>query len=453
MRICDMMSYLFDQNPYMATVLVDNDGIIIFMNETYLRILKLTREEVIGNHVETITPNSRTLVTLKTGKAVVGYNWTVNDTHMIASSLPIYGDNKMVGSFAYSMFLDIWDAKKLVEDLLLERNMYKNEVHSLLKAKYDFADIIGEDEKLVNAKAIAEKIAHHAHTTVMITGESGTGKELFAHAIHNASVRSQYPFVRVNCAAIPETLMEAELFGYEEGAYTGSKKEGKLGKFELANGGTIFLDEIGEMSLGMQSKLLVVLQEQVIERLGGIHPIKLDVRVITATNRDLGKMVQEGTFRKDLYYRLNVFHIKIPALRKRKKDIALLTGYFIDKLNGRLNTGITGISNKGSDFLFQYHWPGNIRELEHVLERAMIIADMEGARLLERPHFSFLDNIIDFISRSHNSKSLKTMVEEYEKKALIEVLEKTAFDKKQTAEYLDIDLSSLYRKLKRYNIE
>ncbi|MDD4753842.1 MAG: sigma 54-interacting transcriptional regulator, partial [Desulfitobacteriaceae bacterium] len=222
-----MLGHLFDQNPYMATLLVNQDGNVIFINETYLRILKLTKEEVIGKPIETITPNSRTLITLKTGKAIVGYSWIVNGRHMIGSSLQIYENDKIVGSFAYSIFLDIWDAKNLVEDLLFERNMYKNEIHSLLKAKYDFPDIIGEDEKLFNAKVLAEKIAQHAHTTVMITGESGTGKELFAHAIHNASMRSQFPFVRVNCATIPENLMESELFGYEEGAYTGAKKEGK----------------------------------------------------------------------------------------------------------------------------------------------------------------------------------------------------------------------------------
>ncbi|MDD4549433.1 MAG: sigma 54-interacting transcriptional regulator, partial [Syntrophomonadaceae bacterium] len=269
-----------------------------------------------------------------------------------------------------------------------------------------------------------------------------------------ASMRSQFPFVRVNCATIPENLMESELFGYEEGAYTGAKKEGKLGKFELANGGTIFLDEIGEMPLSMQSKLLVVLQEQIIERLGGIHPIKVNVRIVTATNRCLAVMVQEGTFREDLYYRLNVFHIKVPALRNRKKDIPLLIKHFLDKLNSRLNTCITSVSNKSLNLLCEYHWPGNVRELENTMERAIIFADMDGTKILDKRHFAFLNNNeLDLLSNSEDAKNLKTMIEEFEKKALIEALEKTAFDKKQTAEYLDIDLSSLYRKLKKYNIE
>ena len=182
---------------------------------------------------------------------------------------------------------------------------------------------------------MAEQVAYHGDTTVMVTGESGTGKELFAHAIHNASARYNFPFVRVNCAAIPENLLEAELFGYEEGAYTGARKEGKLGKFELANGGTIFLDEIGEMPLSMQSKLLVVLQERVIERLGGTHPIKVNIRIITATNQNLMQLVEAGKFRSDLYYRLNVVHVRIPALRHRKSDIPILTVHLLSKLNCR----------------------------------------------------------------------------------------------------------------------
>ncbi len=453
MSICEMLEYLFDQNPYMATIMVDKNGKVIFVNETYLRILRLTKKEVIGKHIGTITPNSRTLVALKTGKAAVGYNWIVNDQHLIATSLPVYENNQIIGSFAYSIFLNIWDAKNLVEDLLSELNMYKNQVHSLLKSKYDFDDIIGEDQKLKESILLAAQIAHHGNTTVMITGESGTGKELFAHAIHNLSCRSQFPFVRVNCAAIPENLLEAELFGYEKGAYTGANKEGKLGKFELANRGTVFLDEIGEMPLSMQSKLLVVLQEQVVERLGGIHPIKVDLRVIAATNRDLAQMVQEGLFREDLFYRLNVFNITVPALRNHKRDIPLLVKHFINKLNIRLNTHISGITNDGLDYLYEYHWPGNIRELENVIERALILADMEKARQLTRKHFNLwdYDKSASLSDRKH-FKSLKTIIEEYEKDALMEVLGKTNFDKKQTAAYLDIDLSSLYRKMRKYKI-
>ncbi|NLL85072.1 MAG: sigma 54-interacting transcriptional regulator [Syntrophomonadaceae bacterium] len=453
MSTWQMLEYLFDQIPYMATIMVDKEGKVIFINKTYLRILKLSKKEVIGKHIGTITPRSRTLVVLKTGRAEVGYNWIVNDQHLIATSLPVYENNEIIGSFAYSIFLNIYEAKNLVEDLLSELNMYKSQVNCLLRSKYDFDDIIGEDQRLKDLKFLAAQIAHHKNTTVLISGESGTGKELFAHAIHNSSCRSPFPFVRVNCAAIPENLLEAELFGYEKGAYTGANKEGKLGKFELANGGTIFLDEIGEMPLSMQSKLLVVLQEQIIERLGGVQPIKVDVRVIAATNRELSQMVQEGTFREDLFYRLNVFNINIPALRNHKRDIPILVNHFIDKLNSRLNTHISGISKDGLDYLCQYHWPGNIRELENVLERALILADMEKSRQLGRKHFNLSDyDRPELLSDGKPGESLKAMIEEYEKTALLKTLEKTDFDKKRTAAYLNIDLSSLYRKMRKHKI-
>lgn len=453
MSTWQMLEYLFDQIPYMATIMVDKEGKVVFINKTYLRILKMSKKEVIGKHIGTITPRSRTLVVLKTGRAEVGYNWIVNDQHLIATSLPVYENNEIIGSFAYSIFLNIYEAKNLVEDLLSELNMYKSQVNCLLRSKYDFDDIIGEDQRLKDLKFLAAQIAHHKNTTVLISGESGTGKELFAHAIHNSSCRSPFPFVRVNCAAIPENLLEAELFGYEKGAYTGANKEGKLGKFELANGGTIFLDEIGEMPLSMQSKLLVVLQEQIIERLGGVQPIKVDVRVIAATNRELSQMVQEGTFREDLFYRLNVFNINIPALRNHKRDIPILVNHFIDKLNARLNTHISGISKDGLDYLCQYHWPGNIRELENVLERALILADMEKSRQLGRKHFNLSDyDRPELLSDGKPGESLKAMIEEYEKTALLKTLEKTDFDKKRTAAYLNIDLSSLYRKMRKHKI-
>jgi transcriptional regulator with PAS, ATPase and Fis domain len=453
MSTWQMLEYLFDQIPYMATIMVDKEGKVVFINKTYLRILKMSKKEVIGKHIGTITPRSRTLVVLKTGRAEVGYNWIVNDQHLIATSLPVYENNEIIGSFAYSIFLNIYEAKNLVEDLLSELNMYKSQVNCLLRSKYDFDDIIGEDQRLKDLKFLAAQIAHHKNTTVLISGESGTGKELFAHAIHNSSCRSPFPFVRVNCAAIPENLLEAELFGYEKGAYTGANKEGKLGKFELANGGTIFLDEIGEMPLSMQSKLLVVLQEQIIERLGGVQPIKVDVRVIAATNRELSQMVQEGTFREDLFYRLNVFNINIPALRNHKRDIPILVNHFIDKLNSRLNTHISGISKDGLDYLCQYHWPGNIRELENVLERALILADMEKSRQLGRKHFNLSDyDRPELLSDGKPGESLKAMIEEYEKTALLKTLEKTDFDKKRTAAYLNIDLSSLYRKMRKHKI-
>lgn len=447
----ERLGEIFDQNPYMVVIVVDKDGLVIYVNKTYLRILKLPAEKVLGKPILSITPATRTVQVISTGKAITAYNWNINGHQMIACAVPLFRENEIVGCFAYSISLNIWDSKTLVEKLLAEINMLKEEVQKSHTAQYNFDDIVGNDNSFLYTKSLAEQVAHQIQTKVLITGETGTGKELFAHAIHNASARSLYPFVRVNCAAIPENLLEAELFGYEDGAFTGAKKGGRLGKFELANHGTIFLDEIGEMPLSMQSKLLVVLQEREIERLGGNRSIKLDVRVISATNRNLQSMVEKGLFREDLYYRLNVVQVEVPALRHRKEDISLLTEYLINKLNCRLKTAVAGISREALEMLKKYSWPGNVRELENVLERAMSLAYMEKTDLLDQKHLTFLFNKLD-ITCPPGKKSLKVVTQEFEQKIITQVMEETGSNKPQAAEFLGIDLSSLYRKLKKYGI-
>lgn len=451
LEIGKLLEGLFNQNQFMAAMIVDKNGMILSMSETYLNILNLSKEKAIGRPIKEVTPHTRVFTVLQSGKAMVGYNWNIKGHNMIASTIPIFEDGEVVGVFAYSIFPDIWDARDLVMNLLSEVNMYKHEIDSLYKAKYNFDDIIGENEMFRQIKSFAQKIANHASTTVLINGESGTGKELFANAIHKGSRRSGYAFLRINCAAIPEHLLESELFGYEEGAFTGAKKGGRPGKFELANGGTIFLDEIGEMSLAMQSKLLVVLQEQEIERLGGNHPISVNVRVIAATNRNLEQMIKNEQFREDLYYRLNVVRLEIPPLRNRKEDIPVLAQYLIGKLNNHLETFVRDISNEALQVLGQYPWPGNIRELENTLERAMIFADMEHVTKLSERHFGFLDNKFNFQLLS-DQKSLKLATQEFEKGIICKVLRETNFDRAKAAEYLEMDLSSLYRKLKKFEM-
>jgi transcriptional regulator with PAS, ATPase and Fis domain len=451
-NIGSVLEGLFTQNQFMAAIIVDSKGKVLSVSETYLQVLDLSKEEVVGKPIKEITPHTRVFTILATGKAMVGYNWKVNGHNMIASTIPIIKDGETVGAFAYSVFPDIWDAKNLVENLLSELNMYRDEVDSLYTAKYTFDDIVSKDKGMEMLKSFARQIANHPFTTVLITGESGTGKDLFANAIHNASPRSRFPFLRINCAAIPENLLEAELFGYEEGAYTGAKKGGKPGKFELAHGGTIFLDEIGEMSLSMQSKLLIVLQEQEIERLGGSYPIKVNVRVIAATNRSLEQLIQEKKFREDLYYRLNVVRLEVPPLRQRKQDIAVLIQHFIDKLNPRLRTMIADVSPKSLKLLEQYHWPGNVREMENMLERAIIMADMENGRSLDCRHFKFLQNRCSS-EAPLELQSLKTASQKFEEELIARALEISNFNMAKAAEQLEIDLSTLYKKIKKYGIE
>ena len=406
---------LLMENPDFAAILIDRAGKIAFMNKTYLNILEMPEEDVVGKYVTDILPDTRTLTVIRTGKAILGYNWIVNGRKTIASSLPLIKNGEVVGCFAYGLYLDLLDAKDMAENIMFELNMYKDEVRSIYSARYSFNDIISDSRAMQNVKFLAQQAALHATTTVLITGESGTGKELFAHAIHRWSSRSSLPFVRVNCAAIPENLLEAELFGYAEGAFTGARKGGNPGKFELANGGTVFLDEIAEMSPSMQSKLLVVLQEKEFERLGSRHSIRVNVRVIAATNRNLESMVEQNCFREDLYYRLNVLRLEIPSLRERPEDIPALVKALIGKLNANLKTTVVGTTGDALDFLRKYSWPGNVRELENVLERAMILADMERAGNLMSKHLAFMKGKLDF-QCSPIGGSLKAVTDEFEKR-------------------------------------
>ena len=245
--------------------------------------------------------------------------------------------------------------------------------------------ILSKDSEMKNIKEKIKKIVNSS-SSVLITGDTGTGKEMVAKAIHYTSNRSNNPFVPINCANIPESLFESELFGYEEGTFTGAKKGGKLGIFEMANGGTIFLDEIGELPLHLQAKLLRVLQENSIQRLGSIMPIPIDVRVIAATNQDLESMMDENTFRADLFYRLNVIPIHLPSLKERLADIDILIDHFIDKYNGRLMKNINNISKEAIDIMRLYQWPGNVRELENAIEYAMNIEDTETIQLSNLPN-------------------------------------------------------------------
>ncbi|MEQ8201729.1 MAG: sigma 54-interacting transcriptional regulator [Syntrophomonadaceae bacterium] len=443
-----LYSFLYETTA-MVSHIVDADGIVKFVSKKYLEILGKTEDEVMGHPIVEMTPHTRTVQVRKTGKAIIGYNWTVNGYRMIASCIPLFQDDELKGCFSYSIVMDIWDAKDLVDNLMTELNMYRDEVLSIYSARYSFAEIIGESGKMRAVKELAHKAALHPTITVLINGESGTGKELFAHAIHRASGRSKMPFIRVNCAAIPEHLLEAELFGYEEGAFTGARKGGSRGKFELAHGGTIFLDEIGEMSPAMQSKLLVFLQEREFERLGGHKPIRVNVRVIAATNRDLKEMIRENKFREDLYYRLDVLSLDIPPLRERLDDLPQLVDYAIACINNEMKTRVSGISGEAGRLLRKHNWPGNVRELKNVLQRAMLLADMNDEQMITDKHLAFL---CAPSSREIAEGSLREQIKDYEKQVITRALVQTGFNKTKTAEILDMDLSSLYKKIKQYGL-
>lgn len=316
------------------------------------------------------------------------------------------------------------------------------------QAIYTFDKIIGIDKDFIKIIESAKKISN-SRSTILITGESGTGKEIFAQAIHNYSNRRDMHFVAVNCGAIPANLIESELFGYEEGAFTGAKKGGNAGKFEVADGGSIFLDEIGEMPLEMQVRLLRVIEEGVLNRIGSSKQIPINFRIIAATNKDLRKEVDRGNFRKDLFYRLNVLPINIPPLRNRKDDIPLLVDYYMDKISRKLNKNKGKISKSLMEKFLQYDWPGNIRELQNIIERIINTENMPE-EILHQHELS----IITKKNPAKDSMRLEDMkLETVEKNHILKVLKSYGGNISLAANAMGIGRNTLYRKMKKYNIE
>jgi DNA-binding NtrC family response regulator len=319
-----------------------------------------------------------------------------------------------------------------------------------LRKKYQFENFIGDSKPIQKVFELIEKVAD-TDSTVLITGESGTGKELIAKAIHYNSYRRDNPMVVINCGAIPEELLESELFGHEKGAFTGAHKM-RVGRFELANGGTIFLDEIGDMSPNLQVKLLRVLQEQKFERVGGTRTLEIDVRIIAATNKNLINAVNRGTFRQDLYYRLNVIPIKVPPLRHRKSDIPLLIDFFFKRIDPRKRNGISGFSSDAGEALVAYDWPGNVRELENMVERMSILANGDQVELEDVPEsIKGKGSKIEAVEVTIPKDGIvfDQAVEEYEKKLILEALNETNWVKTKAAKLLNINRTTLIEKMKK----
>jgi transcriptional regulator with PAS, ATPase and Fis domain len=349
---------------------------------------------------------------------------------------------------------DLSEISKLTGELKNAKDIIRS-----LEAKYTFEDIVGTNQLLLAAVDKARKAAE-IPITVLLRGESGTGKEIFAHSIHNSSERKYRKFIRVNCSAIPETLLESELFGYEEGAFTGARKGGRKGLFEEANRGTIFLDEIGEIPSGTQSKLLRVLQEKEFVRVGGTKSIDIDVRVIAATSVDLEAAIDSRRFRADLYYRLNVLPIKIPPLRMRKGDIYDLSIFFIKKFNQQYGRNVLDISHQAVLQLREYNWPGNVRELENFIGRAIINMRINETVILEThlPQFERLmaaGNMPITSDESYEGMSvtLEDIVEKSEKRHIVQIMKECNNNKTKASKLLDISLRSLYYKLEKYGLE
>jgi len=442
------------ENPYLAYIIVDRAGYITAINQAALDTLGLEKDTSMGKYILDVLPNSELPDILKTGRIDRAELYTYNGREAIINRMPITQNGEIIGAVGYSLFLDMSGAKlftKRLQEMEKQLKNYKDEINELYHAKWTINDLAGNSPAFSWIRNMVGRMSFTT-STVLITGESGTGKEIVAQAIHNSSHLKYGPFIRVNCVALPESLLESELFGYEEGAFTGAKKGGKPGKFELASGGTIFLDEIGDMPLTMQTKLLSVLQEKVIERIGGTKPIPINVRVIAATNRDLEQMVKEAEFRGDLYYRLNVVRLDLPPLRNRMEDLPLLVNDLIKRINMKLGTNISSISPQALEQLQCYEWPGNVRELENILERAVNLAFMNGETILNMTHFSslFKASLGDSIQMELGVSTLPDTLEKIEREMINQALAKTGGNKNKAAKMLGIHISALYRKLDKY---
>ncbi|MCM3573536.1 sigma 54-interacting transcriptional regulator [Mesobacillus subterraneus] len=435
------------ENAYDGILMTDERNMITMVSPPLLELFNLEKTEVLYKPVDQALPQLKLGNVFSSELAEVSDFHEINGIRYIVHRIPIKKDGKVIGAIGKVMFRQLNEVSELFKRLQKAENkasFYHQQLQKSESARFTWDHIFSEDPYMEKLKKSAAKAAK-GRSTVLVRGESGTGKELFAHAIHNSSARSEGKFVVVNCAAIPEDLLESEFFGYEEGAFTGAKQRGKIGKFDLANGGTLFLDEIGDMSLSLQAKLLRVLQEREFYRVGGNVRVKVDVRIIAATNRNLEEMVKQGEFREDLYYRLNVISLNIPPLRERVHDVEYLIGGLMKELNSMLGTSITGISSQAKTALLRYEWPGNVRELRNVLERAMTFAEHGKIQAEDLP-----DYLISQLSSPLGEQI--SLAEDAELGAIRKALSQTNGNKAKAARLLGISRSGLYEKIKKYQL-
>lgn len=433
-----------------AVCIINEQDEVIHWNKRAEKLYNIKKKEILGQKINKYFSNLVVTKTLR-GKDSVSFehHQPCEDTHVLISSNPIKLNKRIVG--ALSVERDITDIAQLYQKLTQVNSQVqelKNKINYLKSEDDSFKQIVGQNRKLLELIAIAQKVAA-TNVVVLLRGESGTGKDLFAWAIHSASQRADKPYIVVNCAAIPATLFESEVFGYEAGAFTGANKSGKVGLFESAHGGTLFLDEVGELPLDLQVKLLQVLQNKRFYRVGGSKPVQIDVRFITATNRNLEEMIAKSLFREDLFYRLNVVPIKIPSLRERREDIPDLSYRFIQEYNQQYGKQITAIDPGVMTIMLGYHWPGNIRELKNCIEQMVIMAE---------------DNMITedimpaaLISLKQSSKEtykdgLTLASEQTEREFIENILKQTKGNISKTSKILGIPRSTLYYKMNHLGI-
>ena len=435
-----------------AIIAVDENGTVDVINPIAESIVKVSPGYAIGRNIRQIIRNTEMIKIMHSKDKELNRLMNINGTLVSTNRIPIVVNDEVKGIVA--TFQDV----KVIQE---NENRIRRSLHEKgLIAKYNFEDIKGESREIINTISIAKSYAF-SDSTVLIQGETGTGKELFAQSIHNASNRKTGPFVAINCASLSSNLLESELFGYEEGAFTGAVKGGKIGLFELAHKGTIFLDEIGEIPIEIQAQLLRVLQEKEIRKLGSTIKIPVDVRVITATNKDLKTAMKDNTFREDLYYRIVVLNLTIPPLRRRKEDIIILSKLFFEKNLGEDYINHNDIFLKIMKEVEDYQWYGNIRELQNFVERICVLLKYHG------DSYNFNKLISDFfikkrddsneirsenISKNHDADSLDRNLNYWEIQRIISTLKKNDLSVQKTAEELGISRTTLWRKMKKYNL-
>ena len=452
-NMIDNMSMLENviETSYDGIYITDGNAKTIMINKSYERITGLNREVLMGKNMSElvekhIISESATLAVLKNKKVVTLHQQFNSGKCALVTGTPFFDKEKNI-KMVVTNVRDITDLQKLREKISESQSQnekYKVLIEELNKQITGNECIIAEDEEMLNLLLLAKRVAK-VDTTVMIYGETGAGKEIVAKYIYNKSLRKNKPYIKVNCGAIPENLMESEFFGYTDGAFTGALKGGKIGIFESANTGTLLLDEIGELPISMQVKLLRVLQEGEIEKIGSNSMIKVDVRIIASTNRDLEQMVKQGTFREDLYYRLNVVPLKVLPLRERKSSILPLVQSFLELFNKKYGMN-KEISKDAFRYLYEYSWPGNVRELKNLLERVIVTSPDDVITSKDLPLHIFENS---FSGASHEGRTLSSAVARVEKEIILNAYEKHK-NVRKAAEELGIDPSTFVRKRKKY---
>lgn len=433
-------------------VVVDGETRIVYLNKEYAETIGLNPEKVLGIPVRQVIPKSKLPVVVESGKAILGDVYYVNDKPTVCNRIPLRKNGTLIGAMSFEVFGEIEQSDKLfasLQELHSQLDYYKEKLKRLSGSRYTLGNIIGSSTAVVRLRKDILKFAC-TNSTVLVQGETGTGKELVAHALHRESLRAHHPFVKLNCAAIPTELIESELFGYEEGAFTGANRRGKKGKFEQADKGTLFLDEVSQLSMAAQVKLLRALQEKEIERVGGTSSIPIDVRIVAATNDNLDEMVKQGSFRADLFYRLNVIPITVPSLRERKADIPALVDSFAKKYGDQAGLSSVSVAPDVLALLLEHEWPGNIRELENAVERAIGVCN---GTVLNMSHFEWLLPKRRSGMAAANRKTLEKAKDEFEKAMIVDALRSTHYNIKKAAALLEVDRPLLYRKMRRLGIQ